>query len=183
MIRLVIFDHSGVLVNDLEITWRAISRILDHYGKKADTLEEFRKKIKHPYWNYFVEKGLSLEDAKSKTIPEMYTDLYTEWIDQIALFDDVKNIILSLKEMSIKMAIVSQLPRKLIDGVIKRHDLMSYFDPILGLHDYEEPKPSPSSLQKALRLSGMDPANAIYVGDMQEDIIAAKRAGVLPVGI
>lgn len=61
MIKLVIFDASGTLLNDFAVTWKAVSKILVHFGKQADDLITFRKNFRFPYWNYFVNKGIEIE--------------------------------------------------------------------------------------------------------------------------
>lgn len=183
MFSLVIFDYSGVLVNDLRVSWQAISRIVEYYGKEPDNLEQFRRTIKHPYVEYFTGKGLTEEQASGIKIVELYIDYYERHIDEVEVFPDVIETLSELSKMKLKLAILSQVPRKLIYEVLGRHGLIDYFDPIFGFGDYKELKPRAGSVNAVLKKLKTSPRNAIYIGDMREDIIASKNAGVLPVAI
>lgn len=186
MVKLVIFDYSGTLVNDLRESWQAISKIVELYGKKSDTLEQFRWNWKLPYWDYLIEKkGFTPEEAYDERIPKLYIEFYKELIDRVTPFSDVKETILELAAKSIKLAIVSQTPRDLISNVMGKYDLSRYFDDrlVLGFHDYKKQKPCPESILLVLNELGLNGSEAVYVGDMREDIIAAKRAGVIPAAI
>ncbi|MEM2974038.1 MAG: HAD-IA family hydrolase, partial [Candidatus Micrarchaeia archaeon] len=45
------------------------------------------------------------------------------------------------------------------------------------------PKPSPDGIIKMCKTLKMKPRNAVYIGDTEADIIAAKNAGCIPVGV
>lgn len=49
--------------------------------------------------------------------------------------------------------------------------------------DVAATKPDPEGLQQVLKQLDVKPAEAVMVGDLEADIAAAKKAGVLPVGI
>ena len=46
------------------------------------------------------------------------------------------------------------------------------------MDDTDEFKPSPRGIEIALERLGAGSSNAVYIGDMAEDILAGKRAGV-----
>jgi beta-phosphoglucomutase-like phosphatase (HAD superfamily) len=64
VMKLVIFDHSGVLVNDLRESWQAISKIVGLRGYKPDELNAFRRNFRLPYWEYLIYKGFNEREAK-----------------------------------------------------------------------------------------------------------------------
>lgn len=170
-----------MIVDSLEVSWIAISKIVELYGKESDTLEQFRWNFKLPYWDYLVEKGFALEAAKDRKIPELYIKFYRELKHKVFLFPDVKDAINQLWNNSISLAVVSQAPRDLLREMLTQYSLIDYFDVRLGLGDYKEPKPSPESINIALKELQKSPEESLMVGDMREDLIAARRAGVLPV--
>ena len=59
----------------------------------------------------------------------------------------------------------------------------SYFGAITGQEDCDEQKPSPKPVLVTLEKLRVKPPEAIYVGDMEEDIIAGKRARTCTVAI
>jgi len=52
-----------------------------------------------------------------------------------------------------------------------------YFDLIVGGDTFEEKKPSPLPVLKALERIGAKPFNALMVGDTDSDIISGRKAG------
>jgi len=182
MIKLVIFDASGTLLNDFSVTWKAVSKILAHFGKQADDLITFRKNFRLPYLNYFVDKGIEVDKAKSE-LPVLYSKFYLEFIDEVELFPDVNEVTEQLRDMSIKLAIASQTPKEALSRILMDSSIGNKFEIILGLGDYQEAKPSPESILVVLNKLGVSATETIYVGDMAEDIVSARRAGVMPVAI
>jgi len=185
VIRLVIFDHSGVLVNDLRESWQAISKIVGLRGYKPDNLNAFRQNFRLPYWEYLIAKGFTEREAKSESVVSDYIRYYVELIEHVKLFDDVENTLAALAERNIEVAIVSHSPRQVIDKIVPKLGLARFIKQncIFGLGDYKRQKPHPESIELALAKLGYEAKEAIYVGDMREDVLAASRARVTSVAI
>jgi phosphoglycolate phosphatase-like HAD superfamily hydrolase len=81
-----------------------------------------------------------------------------------------------LKERNIKLGISSGVK----ETYLKEHlgQLLNYFDAITSRDECEEEKPSPKPILNTLLKLNQKPENAAYVGDMEEDIIAGRKAGV-----
>ncbi len=182
MIKLVIFDASGTLLNDFMVTWKAVSKILQHFGKQTDDPETFRRNFRLPYLNYYIDKGITHDTAKLE-VPSLYARFYLDLIDEVKPFPEVRQVLESLSNMSIKLAVASQTPKEALAELLNEPSINKKFSVMLGLGDYQEPKPSPESVLLVLNKLGVNPTEAIYVGDMAEDIILAKKAGVMPVAI
>ncbi len=54
---------------------------------------------------------------------------------------------------------------------------------ILGSTDIEAGKPDPEVIRKGAAAAGVDPAQSVVVGDTMYDVLAAKAAGALAVGL
>lgn len=170
-------------MDDLKVSWQGISKILHQYNAPSDTLRQFTWKFKLPYWDYLLEKGVSRRVAKGKRIPRMFIRFYKRFSAEINPFPEVHDVLSELSKRGIKIAIVSQTPKEIILHMLKRHGIDKSFDECLGLGDYKEPKPSPESILKVLDKLKVKPDEAMYVGDMSEDVVAAIRSGVVPVAV
>jgi phosphoglycolate phosphatase len=53
MIRNVIFDWSGTLVDDLPAVWRATNKVFSQAGRPEIELEQFRAEFCLPYQKFF----------------------------------------------------------------------------------------------------------------------------------
>lgn len=174
-----------MIADDLEISWRAISRTVELRGKAPDDLDEFRQNFCLPYWNYLEGKRLSSEQAKDMSVVKTYITFYRDRLDRIRLFEDVEVILSFLKDRGLKIAVVSHSPRDVVTRVVDKYNLWRFFseEAVFTLEDFREQKPNPESILLALEEFEMAPSQALYVGDMREDIVAARRAGVTSVAI
>ena len=88
-----------------------------------------------------------------------------------------------LKTLGIPLVVITNKNEILAAELLKQLGLADYFSLILGGDSLPEKKPSPLPLQHAAEVLGIDPANMIMVGDSRNDILAAKAAGCLSVGV
>lgn len=88
-----------------------------------------------------------------------------------------------LKSLGIPLVVVTNKNELLAVELLRQLRLADYFSLILGGDSLSEKKPSPLPLQHAAEVLNIDPANMIMVGDSANDILAAKAAGCLSVGV
>lgn len=88
-----------------------------------------------------------------------------------------------LKSLGIPLVVITNKNEILAVELLKQLGLADYFSLILGGDSLSEKKPSPLPLQHAAEVLGIDAANMIMVGDSHNDILAAKAAGCLSVGV
>lgn len=65
-----------------------------------------------------------------------------------------------------------------VHGVVERFGLGTWLDAAVGLLDVARPKPAPDVIEACLARLGVTPASAVYVGDAETDLQAARAAGV-----
>jgi phosphoglycolate phosphatase len=86
-----------------------------------------------------------------------------------------------LKEQGLRLAIVSQKLRRLVEPVLRREGWD--IDAVLGGEDVPAFKPDPGGLILALERLDVDAGDAIYVGDTTIDAEAAANAGLRFIGV
>lgn len=102
----------------------------------------------------------------------------------VELFDGVEGTLKALKQKGYTLGIVtSKIKNTCIRG-LDLFDLKDYFNVIVGMEDTKKHKPNPQPILKALdKLNVKGKENIFYVGDSPFDINAARRAGVIPIGV
>jgi HAD superfamily hydrolase (TIGR01509 family) len=63
-------------------------------------------------------------------------------------------------------------------AVLNYHQLADRFDLVVSALDVSQPKPHPESFERILRHFGLEPREAIYIGDSEVDQAFAANAGV-----
>ena len=88
-----------------------------------------------------------------------------------------------LKTLGIPLVVITNKNEMLAVELLKQLGLADYFSLILGGDSLAEKKPSPLPLLHAAEVLNINPADMLMVGDSANDILAAKAAGCLSVGV
>ncbi|GEM_PF-2639971 len=79
------------------------------------------------------------------------------------------------------LAIVSGRPRAELEYALLIAGAKAYFHVTVAMEDVKSGKPNPEGILRALRQ--LNAAGGYYFGDTTDDVIAAKNAGITPVGV
>ena len=175
-IEACIFDGSGVLINDVNAIFNVSNKILEELRINPVTFEDFQSRTKIPFWEYYKSFGLSEEKAKATDFH--FKKFYPLFANGVQLYPEVKDVLERLKSLDMKLGIVTHLPKSVFLTHLQNFGIENLFDSIVTFDDTDEHKPSPKPLLIALSKMNVNPQNAVFVGDMIEDILTGKRAGV-----
>jgi HAD superfamily hydrolase (TIGR01549 family) len=181
-IETVIFDVSGVLLNDLYTVWKADSEAYEACGMgKIESIESFRETFRLPITEY--HRSMGVPDIVMPKIEAAFRRIYPKYIRYIKIFPEVKAVLEKLRQENVRLAIASNIPSNFLSKHLQSFGIIEYFDVTTGQDDCKEQKPSPQPILVTLEKLGVKPECSAYVGDMEEDIVAAKKAGVYTIGI
>jgi len=176
-ITTIIFDVSGVLLNDILTVWKADSDAYQALGlPKRETIQKFKQTFKLPINEYHKTTGVPAELVPK--LEKEYRQAYTKHSHHITIFPEVKDALEKLKQERIILAIASNIPSPFLREHLQRFQIDGYFKVVTGQDDCTEQKPSPKPILITLEKLGSKPDQSAYVGDMEEDIIAGKKAHV-----
>ena len=89
----------------------------------------------------------------------------------------------NFKRMGIKLAVVSNKPNKFVRPLMEYMGFWPYLDLAMGGEVLPKKKPDPMPLNYVLKRYGIEPHEAMMVGDSNNDIRAGKNAGVVTVAL
>lgn len=180
MIKAVIFDLDGVLIDARDWHYQALNRALLLFGleiPRDDHIVSYdglptKKKLEM----LTIERGLpsSLHSFINRmkqvyTMELIYSQCKPLFYHQYALS--------RLKKEGIKMAVCSNSIRETLDLMLTRADLQRFFEFTLSNQDVKTPKPDPEIYTKAIERIGLPPDQCMIVEDNQNGIKAAKASG------
>lgn len=173
----VVFDASGVLINDIYTVWRADSDAFEACGfGRIESIKKFKESFKLPICEWYRAMGVP-ENTMGKLETE-FRRAYPKYSGLIKIFPEVGSVLKKLTEDKTNLAVASNIPSPFLREHLQRFGIDRYFDVVTGQDNCKEQKPSPRPILVTLEKLGSKPEYSAYVGDMEEDIIAGKRAHV-----
>jgi len=170
-----LFDWDGTLARTLEGWLQGIRDLLAAYGIKASDKDIVFKMLGR------IDKGVRELGISDEDFPSFMADIRAKAPQIVAgatLYEDVPELLRTLKAKGKKLALVTASLRKIVDIVITEHGLLNYFDVVVSGDDIREHKPSPEGIHIALKALGIDESRAVMIGDSDKDLRAARNAGI-----
>jgi len=122
----------------------------------------------------------SITDKQLEMVMKDYVETFknSAYKDTL-LFPGIKETLEKLKQADIKMSILSNKPTAAVLPIVKFLGIESYFDYIYGADDVPVLKPANDGILKMLEnYPKINKDEVLMVGDTDNDILAAKNAGV-----
>jgi len=193
-LKAVLFDLDGTLVRTApisEIFLRILRKHNVHVSLKVreeffpEVAEMDLKSFKLPYMEFWRVHNLRiLKKLGIQGDLERLADALTvEWWDnaELRVYPEVKDVLRSLRQMGLKIGIVSNGFQIDIHEILSRTGLESEFDVTVGVDDAGKPKPHPEIFEYALKKLKIKPHEALFVGDNPKtDYRGAEAAGLKP---
>lgn len=188
MLRAVIFDFNGIIVDDEPIHFQLFQKVFAEEGidlTKDAYYERYLGFDDRGAFSFgYREHNRSLSHEKLTELIDRKAFYYQAAIrNQVAIFPGVKELVSSLAD-KLPLAVASGALRHEIETILTTAGLIQYFKVIVSAEDVDRGKPEPDIFLKALaRLNGQI-ANAIQAGDCvviedsKEGIKGARRAGM-----
>jgi len=180
--KAIIFDVSGTLLNDINAVWKATVDAYVALGKDGfRTLEEFKERFRLPLSEFHLANGISHHMLNE--VDRIFREAYPQYASSVEIFPEVDEVLRELRQMKVALGVASNIPTVFLREHLREFNIERYFNVITGQEDCDEQKPSPKPVATTLEKLGALPQEAMYVGDMEEDMIAGKGAQVFTAAI
>jgi len=176
MVRAVIFDLDGTLLDTAPDLYKALCDTARDYGIKPPTYEEFKKHIGGGAYGFiapFFPQNL-WEEALLK-LRSYYLERYI--CAETKPFEGILETLEYLRGKGLKLGVATN---KITEGairVLRLTGLLPYFDTVVGRDLPAEHKPSPQHILYACRQLKVSPSQTLVVGDRLDDILSARGSG------
>lgn len=173
MIKAVIFDADGVLLDSIPSIVNTFQKTGEALGKEVPSAERVKSLIGRPR----VEILDILYGYDEKT-GDTFDSIYHEEEKGIKIMEGAMEVV---QEINFPKAVVTSKRKKY--ALKQLGELVDYFDVFMGKEDTELHKPNPEPLLVACKKLGVAPSEAVYIGDTMNDFEAAKAAGTEFIGL
>ncbi len=186
MIKAIIFDLDGVLIDATQWHFEALNDALKVFGYEIgmeEHLSTYNGLPTHEKLKLLSErKGLptGLHEIV-RVLKRKYTD---ERVRQLCTPTHEKQIMLTtLKNKGYKLACCSNAQKYSVLNMLNGAGISHFFDFILGNDEGYKPKPQPDIYLAAFKKLKINPGEAIIVEDALHGIEAAKRSGAKVIAV
>jgi phosphoglycolate phosphatase len=170
--RLVLFDLDGVLLDSKQNMEHAWSEVRRQTGVPA-TFSEYFRLIGRPFPDIMECLGLT---SRAAELENCYREAAASRPCLLRFYNNVEAGLVFLREKGICLGIVTSKDSARTASIVG--GLPVDFVCIETPRDQVRGKPAPDHLLLAMAGAQTDPADTIYVGDMQCDFEAAQRARI-----
>jgi phosphoglycolate phosphatase len=171
MPKLLIFDFDGVIVDSFGFYFDTWSRAMKAFGR--EDLAEREAFLSVMDGNLY--ETMSRQGIPFGVFPELGNRIHSAFrINRIVPFQGIPETIRSLS-LTASLALVSSNNSATIKGLLERHGMANFFDPILGA-DTERLKGH--KIESALEAHKMVAADSFYICDTVGDIHEARSVGI-----
>ena len=175
----VIFDLDGTLLDSEKTILRSFNTALEEFGFTPFEMHELHSMIGMDLRQILARKG-----ADKPAIAERYTQIQLDtFMDDMALYNGVPELLTNLRESGYVLGTATMRRGRIAREVLKGLGLDHHFEAIVGADNTTEPKPSGAHILTTCDVLNVKPDNVIMVGDSKYDILSAKEAGCLAIGV
>ena len=171
MIKNVIFDWSGTLVDDLPAVWAATNDVLRDFELSELTLDQFRAHFRLPLDTFHAEFAVGVPLAKLEERFHLYFQARQNSVTELP---HARKFLEFCRKHGLRTFVLSTIPDEYYTAQATLNGFVGFLDhPYLGVRD--------KRLQIGGLLSdhGIEPGQTLFIGDMQHDIETARHGGVL----
>ncbi len=176
MIKLVLFDLDGVLIDAKEIHFKALNTALGEYAISEEEHRKFYdgRKTKEKLTLLSERKNLPV-DLHDKIFDEKQR-LTMELMNDLKPIEEIKLLFEELEAKNYKIGVCTNSIRRTVLTALAKTNLIEHCSVILSNEDVQNSKPHPEIYWKAMSMMKCLPEETLIVEDSPPGLLAAERS-------
>lgn len=170
MIRNIIFDWSGTLVDDLPAVWEATNFVFERAGIAPLTLDQFRAEFCLPFTDFYQRHT---PDVSMKQLEQWFHTRFREAQHSVIELPHAREFLVFCRERGLRMFVLSTVHRDHFAAQIETTGFGQFLE-----RPYIEVIDKRARIHEILAENALAPRETLFVGDMQHDIETARHGGV-----
>jgi phosphoglycolate phosphatase-like HAD superfamily hydrolase/ADP-ribose pyrophosphatase YjhB (NUDIX family) len=170
VIRNIIFDWSGTLVDDLPAVWRATNYVLAQAERAEMSLEEFRAEFCLPFTIFYERHA---PDIPLPKLEAWFHGRFRQVQDTVCELPHAREFLEFCRGRKLRTFVLSTIHRDHFAVQSAVTGFGGYLEkPYLNVWDKRE------KIHEILRENQLEPDETLFIGDMQHDIETARHGGI-----
>lgn len=178
MIKAVIFDIDGVLIDSCEANYVFFRDLMNKFSYDFMTRAEYTLVFHAPMKDIVRFTAKSAGEEEIEKIWKAGKDRVVRYPDELVKIPEKLEEVLKSLSSKYTLGIVTGRVRSSIYAIPQLKALSGYFKTDVSYEDTEKHKPDPEPLLLVAQKLGILPKDCVYVGDAENDMLAARAAGM-----
>ena len=177
MVRNIIWDWNGTLLDDTWICYEIANIMLEERGLKTiPDFEQYRRIFRFPVIDWYVVMGYTFEEETYEQVADEFLILYNRMLPGCGLKDGAKEVTAELKDRGYRQILLSATGQDTLEKNIRTFGMAGIFEELLGQkNDLAFGKSERGRLY--MQKCGMDPKETVLIGDTNHDFEVAELIG------
>ena len=182
-VRALIFDLDGTLIDSKQDLIHSVNAMLRELGRKQLAAATISGYIGHGAPQLVARAlGDGCSEEERQHALQFFLSYYEDHkMDTTHAYPDVAETLEQLARMP--MAVLTNKPVRISVRILQQMGLSRYFRVIYGGNSFETKKPDPRGATMILGDLGVEPREALLVGDSEVDVQTARNAGMLAAAV
>lgn len=178
-----LFDLDGTLTDPgLGIT-NSVMYALRKFGIETEDRASLYKFIGPPLKDSFL-RFYGFTDEQGDLAVGYYREYFRAGgIFENEVYEDIPELLKKLKEKGKKVVLATSKPETFAIEILKHFGLYEYFDFVAGATMDETRNKKADIIRYAMEECGIEPPDALMIGDREHDIIGAKANAIASLGV
>ena len=176
--KTILFDLDGTLIQSPKIILEAFRQTFALYLEDVKLEEkELSNFLGQTLWKTF--SAYTADEQLTDKLVTHYRKISNELIEMgLEAYPNAKETLIYLRAEGCKIGVVTSKLNEVATYHLEKTDLLDHIDLLIGHDDTEKHKPNPDPLLEAIKRFNSQKEDTIYIGDHENDIKAAKSAGI-----
>lgn len=176
MIKTIIWDWNGTLLDDLELSLTSVNILLKDRKLPTLTVDRYKDIFTFPVIEYYKAAGFDFDKEPFEVPAKQYVRIYRDGVNSVKLFDDVVNTLTYLKDNGYSLMVLSAMRDDNLKLMIEYAGISSFFDGVYGIKDNYAREKISLGKQLVERLS-LNPSECLMIGDTLHDAEVSEQCG------
>ena len=175
MLRNLLLDWSGTLVDDMPPVIGATNHVLEHFGKPPLSRDEFRRHFRLPFTEFYAEflPGVPLPELDA-----LFHRRFVEIQDEVAPLPGLYEFLDFCRAGGRRLFLLSSMKQEHFEVQSAKLGLRHYFE-----HPYAGVLDKRAKIGEVLQTHGLAREATAFVGDMIHDVETARHGGVMSIAV
>jgi phosphoglycolate phosphatase-like HAD superfamily hydrolase/ADP-ribose pyrophosphatase YjhB (NUDIX family) len=170
VIRNIIFDWSGTLVDDLPAVFKASNFVLAQAGKPAMSLRKFREEFQLPFTKFYDRYTPNVPTAQ---LEQWFHAKFRQSQHAVTEMPHAREFLEFCRENGLRTLLLSTIHPDHFKSQCRENGFDAYLDqPYTGVRDKRE------KIHALLKENHLRPEETLFVGDMEHDVMTARHGGI-----